>query len=110
MRYFLPSLLAAVLLILVVGFFARQTISSASMVLARTAGQSVAESVAAQLAGAIKARRDLLVLALSDGRAAEALAAHDADAMRAVEADLQGRLADVIQVRLLPAGLDRPDD
>lgn len=110
MRYFLPSLLAAILLILVVGFFAQRTIGSASMALARTAGQSVAESVAAQLAGAIKARRDLLVLALSDGRAAEALIEHDADAMRAVEADLQGRLADVIQVRLLPAGLDRPDD
>ena len=110
MRYFVPSLLAAVLLILVVGFFAQQTISSASTALARTAAQSVAESVAAQLAGAISARRDLLALALSDGSATAALNAHDADAMRAVESDLQGKLPDVIQVRLLPAGLDRPDD
>ncbi len=110
MRYFVPSLLAAVLLILVVGFFARQTISNSATVLAGTAAKSVAESVAARIEGAVKARRDLLLLAVADGRAAAALEARDPESIRAVESDLQLKLPDVIRVRLLPADLDRPDD
>ena len=109
LRYFLPVVLVSILLILVVGFFAQQSMHGAARDTARTAAHSVASAVAARIEGAIFARRDLLALALADGRAAAALATGDADATRAVEADLQKVLPEVIQVRLLSRDANQPD-
>ena len=110
LRYFMPSVLVAVLLFVAVGMFAQQSMHSASLEMSRTAAESVAGSVAARLEGAILARRDLLALALSDGRAAAALGSGDPEAIRAVEADLQKKLPEVIQVRLLTRNVNQPVD
>lgn len=110
LRYFMPSVLVAVLLFVAVGIFAQQSMHSASLEMSRTAAASVAGSVAARLEGAILARRDLLALALSDGRAAAALGSGDPEAIRAVEADLQKKLPEVIQVRLLTRDVNQPVD
>jgi len=107
--YFLPAVVIAVVLMLALALLAQQTIRSAALEAARTTAQSVATAVAARLEGAIVARRDLLALALSDGRAVAALNAGDQDAIRAVEADLRKNLPDVIQVRLLPRDANQPD-
>lgn len=110
LRYLMPSVLVAVLLFVAVGIFAQQSMHSASLEMSRTAAESVASSVAARLEGAILARRDLLALALSDGRAAAALGSGDPEAIRAVEADLQKKLPEVIQVRLLTRDVNQPVD
>ena len=107
--YFLPSLLVALLLILVVGFFAQQAMRSSAHNTARTTAKSVASAIAARIEGAIKARRDLLALAVSDGQAVVALSSGDPAAIEAVEVDLQAKLAEVIQVRLLPIELSQID-
>lgn len=110
LRYFLPSVLATVLLILVVGLFTQQAMHGVSLEVSRTAARSVASSVAGRLEGAIVARRDLLALALSDGRAITALGSGDPEAIRAVEDDLQKKLPEVIQVRLLTRDVSQPDE
>jgi phosphomannomutase/phosphoglucomutase len=109
MPYFLPAVLVAIVLMAAVVLFAQQSIRGAAQESAQATAHTVATAVAARLEGAIIARRDLLALALSDGRAAAALGSGDPKAMRAVEADLQQKLTDVIQVRLLPRDANQPD-
>lgn len=109
LRYFLPIVMVSILLIMVVGFFAQQSMRSAAMDTARTTAQSVASAVAARIEGAIIARRDLLALALADGRAVTALGSGDPGAIKAVETDLQKILPEVIQVRLLSRDANQPD-
>jgi len=107
--YFLPVVLVSILLILVVGFFAQQSMQSSAKDTARATARSVASAVAARIEGAIVARRDLLALALADGRAVKALATGDPEMTRAVEENLQEVLPEVIQVRLLPRDANQPD-
>jgi len=107
--YFLPAVLVAVLLMLLIVVLARLYVGSAATDAARSAAHSVAEAVAARLGGEIAGRRDLLVLAVSDGRAEAALASRDAQSMRDIEADLQRRIPGVKQVRLLPPDVSQPD-
>jgi phosphomannomutase/phosphoglucomutase len=109
LRYFLPVVLVSLLLIVVVGFFALQSMHSSAMDTARTTARSVASAVAARIEGAITARRDLLALALSDGRAVKALGSGDPEQIGAVEVDLQKKLPEVIQVRLLSREAGQPD-
>jgi phosphomannomutase/phosphoglucomutase len=107
--YLLPALLVAIVLMLLVVLFSRQSIQSAATDTARRTAHSVAGAVAARLEGAITARRDLIRLALSDGRVAAALTAGDAAALRAAESDLQQRIPGLLQVRLLPPDVNQPD-
>jgi len=107
--YFVPAVLVGVLLMLLIAVLARLYVGSAASDAARTAAHSIAQAVATRLEGEIAARRDLLALALSEGRAEAALASRDAQSIRDIEADLQRRLPGVKQVRLLPPDVSQPD-
>lgn len=107
--YLLPTLLVGIALMLVVALFAQQAVQSGASRSARATAQSVSEAVAASLAGAVTARRDLLALALSEGRAAAALSSGDPAAIQAEEAVIQRRVAGLLQVRLLPRDASQPD-
>jgi len=107
--YLLPTLLVGIALMVVVALFAQQAIHSGASRSARATAQSVSEAVAARLAGAVTARRDLLALVLSEGRAAAALSSGDPSAIKAEEAVIQQRVAGLLQVRLLPRDASQPD-
>ena len=107
--YLLPTLLVGIALMVVVALFAQQAIQSGASRSARATAQSVSEAVAARLAGAVTARRDLLALVLSEGRAAAALSSGDPSAIKAEEAVIQQRVAGLLQVRLLPRDASQPD-
>jgi len=107
--YFLPAVLVAVVLMLLIAVLARLYVGSAAMDAARTAAQSVAQAVATRLEGEVAARRDLLALAISGGRAEAALASRDAQSIGDIEADLQRRIPGVTRVRLLPPDVSQPD-
>jgi len=107
--YLAPVVLVAILLMLLLAVLAKQSMNSAALDAARTAAQSVAAAVAARIEGEVEAKRDLLALALSDGRAAAAFAARDAEALRAIQADLQRRIPGVLQLRLLTRDTAQPD-
>lgn len=107
--YFMPAVVVAVLLMLAVAVLAQQAMQQNAAVSARSAAQSVVATLAGRLEGVIEARRDLVQLALSDRRAAIAFAGDDADALRAVETDLQRRIPGITQVRLLPRDVNQPD-
>ena len=107
--YLLPTLLVGIALMVVVALFAQQAIQSGASRSARATAQSVSEAVAARLAGVVTARRDLLALVLSEGRAAAALSSGDPSAIKAEEAVIQQRVAGLLQVRLLPRDASQPD-
>lgn len=107
--YLLPTLLVAIALMMVVALFAQQAIQSGASRSARATAQGISEAVAARLAGAVTARRDLLALVLSEGRAAAALNSGDPSAIKAEEAVIQQRVAGLLQVRLLPRDASQPD-
>ena len=107
--YLLPTLLVGIALMVVVALFAQQAIHSGASRSARATAQSVSEAVAARLAGVVTARRDLLALVLSEGRAAAALSSGDPSAIKAEEAVIQQRVAGLLQVRLLPRDASQPD-
>ena len=107
--YFVPIVLLAVVLVMLVAILAYQNMQSSAENSARSAAQSVATAVAARIEGAIQARRDLLTLALSDGRAAAALTDGDSARVAALEADLPRRVPGLLQIRLLPPDANKPD-
>ncbi|MCG6964941.1 MAG: phosphomannomutase/phosphoglucomutase [Chromatiaceae bacterium] len=107
--YFLPTFVVAVLLMLLVAVLARQGIRNAATELARSTAASVAGALATRLEGEVVARRSLINLALADGRAAEALASRDAEAIRAAEAELQKGMPGLLQLRLLLPDANQPD-
>lgn len=109
LAYFLPAALVGILLMLLVAILAQQSVGKAASDSARLAAASVAGAVAMRLEGEINARRDLVALALSDGRAAEALARGEAETVREIEADLQRRIPGLLQIRLLPPDVSQPD-
>ena len=107
--YFVPVVLLAVVLVMLVAILAYQNMQSSAQESARSAAQSVAGAVAARIEGAIQARRDLLTLAMSDGRAAAALVGGDSVQVAALEADLPKRVPGLLQVRLLSPDANKPD-
>ena len=107
--YFVPIVLLAVVLVMLVAILAYQNMQSSAEESARSAAQSVATAVAARIEGAIQARRDLLILALSDGRAAAALTSGDSRRVAALEAELPKRVPGLLQIRLLPPDASKPD-
>lgn len=107
--YLMPVALMAIVLALLLAVVVEQRVSSAAGDAARTAAQSVAAAVATRLEGEIAGKRDLLALALSDGRAAAALGERDSDTLRALEVELQGRLPGVLQLRFLRRDASQPD-
>jgi uncharacterized membrane protein len=107
--YFVPIVLLAIVLVMLVAILAYQNMQSSAEKSARSAAQSVATAVAARIEGAIQARRDLLTLALSDGRAAAALTGGDSARVAALEADLPRRVPGLLQIRLLPPDASKPD-
>ena len=107
--YLLPTLLVGIALMVVMALFAQQAIQTGASRSARATAQSVSKVVAERLTGAVTARRDLLALALSEGRAAAALGSTDPAAIHAEEAVLQRRVSGLLQVRLLPRDASQPD-
>lgn len=107
--YFLPTLIVGLLLMFALAFVALQAMNRANSDAARLSAASVAQVLAQQIEGYVRGRRDLMTLALADGRAADALAARDANATQDVAVELQRRLPGALQVRLLLGDVNEPD-
>ncbi|MCP5300090.1 MAG: phosphomannomutase/phosphoglucomutase [Chromatiaceae bacterium] len=107
--YFLPSVVIGILILLLLAVFAQHSIDRAAADAAHDSMRAVAQSLASRLEGAIVARRDLLSLAIADGRGASALAGRDDDAIQKVEAEVQRSLPGMLQLRLLPNDASQPD-
>lgn len=107
--YFLPILLVGAVVLSALAVLALQAINSAGAEAARMSADSVAQSLARQLASDVRARRALMDLALADGSVAATLASRDASSIQQLSMALQKRLPGVLQVRLLGRDTNKPD-
>ncbi len=107
--YLLPAPLVAMALMVVLAFFAWQSIIGAATLTAKETAMNLAEGLALRLEGEVKARRDLMVLAASDGPAVNAFLRDDADQLQTALERLQSRLPGLMQLRLLSPDASQPD-
>lgn len=107
--YLLPAPLVAIALMIVLAFFAWQSIIGAATLTAKETAMNLAEGLALRLEGEVKARHDLMVLAASDGPAVNAFLRSDTEQLDAALQRLQKRLPGILQLRLLPADATQPD-
>jgi phosphomannomutase/phosphoglucomutase len=107
--YFLPGLLVAIGLVLLVTFLARQLASSAADQAAHESASQVAAALAGRLEGEILARRQLMLLALADGRVADAVRSGQKAQLSEVVDDLQKRIPGLLQLRVLSPDVTQPD-
>jgi phosphomannomutase/phosphoglucomutase len=94
---------------LVLAILAQQTIRSGAKQAAQETGQGIAEAIAARLETAVEGRRQLVALALADGRALRALRSGDAEKVAQIETELQSRIPGMLQARLLGPDVNQPD-
>jgi phosphomannomutase/phosphoglucomutase len=109
LMYFVPVMVIGVILMLMLAILAQQSIRNGATETARNAAEGIAGAIAARLESAVQGRRQLLQLALADGRGARALEGADADALQTLQAELQGRIPGVVQLRLLGREVNHPD-
>jgi phosphomannomutase/phosphoglucomutase len=107
--YLWPVLVFALIALAGIVLVAQQTLSQRTAAADARAARIVAESLAARIEGEIEARRNLLLLSLADGAAAQALAARDRDRIAAVQRRIEQGLAGIRQVRLLTPDVAQPD-
>jgi len=107
--YFLPTLVVASLLMLLIAVMAQQSIGGAAWTNARSAAATAAGSIAARLEGEVLARRNLVVLALADGDVAAALRRRDDKALQRLQSTLQQRIPGLLHIRVLPPDVSQPD-
>jgi phosphomannomutase/phosphoglucomutase len=106
--YLLPTFLVALLLVGVLAVIAQLTARSAFDDAAAQSARTTADALARQIGSDVERRRDLLALALADGRVAEALSSGESVRIDEVTRRLQSWLPGTLQVRLLPADLVEP--
>ena len=107
--YFLPAVVVGIVLLLLIAYVAQQAVNDAVDDAAKSSAGAVSGALATRIEGEILARRDLIGLVLSEGKAAEALANADTAGIAALEASLQKRMPGVLQLRLLPRDASQPD-
>ena len=107
--YFIPALLVGVLMLFLLALMAQRSVDEAAADAARDSVRSITQTLAVRIQDTVLARRELLALALADGRATEALVAGDRAAISAIETAIQRNLPGMLQLRLLSTDISQPD-